>query len=159
MIFHGPFRQKRCKWPFYEPFRSYFFVGIWSHSGRRASTRAKPSTSSSTSSSLWPWPRGWSRDHRDGPIRWRGATSPQSLFDGFIGNGDRNVISKCYELLKGPCHVQNVFHVWIDLSNDFYETLLLKHKLCYKQTEISRDFWCCANNIRISYFKLSKVSA
>ena len=80
MIFHGLLVKKRWEWPFYEPFRSYFFVGIRSHSGvsGRASTnlttvavaaRSPPPSpssltplprssppSSSTSSSLWPRP-------------------------------------------------------------------------------------------------------
>ena len=75
-IFHGLLVRKRWEWPFYEPFRSYFFVGIRSHSGvtGRASTnlttvavaarsppsflmpRPLPRSSPSTSSSLWPRP-------------------------------------------------------------------------------------------------------
>ena len=38
--FSRPIQSKTCKWPFYEPFRSYFFVGIRSHS---SDTPARPS--------------------------------------------------------------------------------------------------------------------
>ena len=66
--------KKTCKWPFYEPFRSYFFVGIWSHFDGRFGTDGRTDRPTEGQE------RGTTEHRRTGSTRTTVLLLPKSFF-------------------------------------------------------------------------------